>query len=181
MCVTDPLHVVSFIFNKSADNNISLMCDVTIHEDFSDRLSDIIVVFKLDNHTVAPTLTFTASNNVSAAAIVMDSGLYHCIATIDGVSKSLSVYIKGSAGSKDGAKLKNILLYGLAVVGFLCVVMFTLLFLICCRCPQRSRNAGYSSMVSKTKIGARLSTTSCASAEFVFKKSSVSKPLQLIM
>ena len=173
--VADPLHVVSFIFNKSSDNNISLSCNVTIHEDFSDRLADIMVVFKLHNQTIAAKLTFTASNNISAAAVVTDSGLYHCIATIDGVSKYLSVHIRGSGDGKDGRdRLRNILLYGLGVVGFLCLVMFTLLFLICCHCPQRSGNLGYSNMVSKTKIGARLSTTSCASADFVFKKSSVS-------
>lgn len=174
MYVTDPLHVVSFTFNKTSDNNIGLSCNVTIHEDFSDRLVDIMVMFKLNNQTIAPKLTFTASNNISATAVVMDSGSYHCIATIDGVSKSLSVHIRGSGDDKGGDQLRNILLYGLAVVGFLCMVMFTLLFLVCCRCPQRSSNAGYSNMVSKTKIGARLSTTSCASADFVFKKSSVS-------
>ena len=181
VCVADPLHVLSFISNKSADNSFNLTCNITIHEDFSERLIDIRVMFKLNNHTIAPD-TFTAGNNISAFHTVTDSGLYHCIATIDGVSKSLSVNIKGSEVSKNGSDgLRNILLTAMGVVALLCVMLSILLFTICCRCPQKLGMAGYSNMLSKTKIGARLSTNSCASADFVFKKSSVSNPLQLIL
>ena len=181
VCVADPLHVLSFKSNKSADNSFNLTCNITIHEDFSERLIDIRVVFKLNNHTIAPD-TFTAGNNISAFHTVTDSGLYHCIATIDGVSKSLSVNIKGSEVSKNGSDgLRNILLTAMGVVALLCVMLSILLFTICCRCPQKLGMAGYSNMLSKTKIGARLSTNSCASADFVFKKSSVSNPLQLIL
>ena len=110
--------------------------------------------------------------------MVRNTGLYKCIATIDGISKSSTVVIDPSSSSdisqNNSDRLKNILLAGLGVVGFLCLVMCLLLLIICCRCPQKADNTGYSNMVSKTKIGARLSTNSCASAEFVFNKSSVS-------
>ena len=106
--------------NKSIDNSFNLTCNITIHEDFSDRVADIEVVFKLNNQTIAPKLTFTAVNNISAFHMVTDSGLYHCIATIDGVSKSLSVDIKGSRDNKnDPDRLRNILLGAVGVVALL--------------------------------------------------------------
>lgn len=180
LCCTDPLHVVSFKFNKSSSNNISLTCNVTIHKDFVYRLADISVVFKRHNQTIAPRMTFVA-NNISISAVVRDSGMYKCIATIDGISKSRSVYIAASEVSKDTSdRLKNILLSGLGVVGSLCVVMCLLLFTICCHCPHKSGNI-YSNILSKTKIGARLSTNSCASADFVFNKSSVSMSVTNVM
>ena len=178
VCVADPLHVVSFIFNKSSSGAIRLQCNVTIHEDFIDRLADVAVVIEQQhNHSITPVLTFTA-NNITVSAVVRESGLYKCIATIDGISKSRTIIIDGSNTNNDNSdRVKNILLGGLGVVGFLCVVMCSLLFFICCQCPQRSANSSYSNMVSKNRIGARLSTNSCASADFVFNKSLVGNHL----
>lgn len=134
-------------------------------------------MFEQQNRTIAPTLIFTG-NNITISTVVRNTGLYKCIATIDGISKSSTVVIDSSSLSdisqNNSDRLKNILLGGLGVVGFLCLVMCLLLLIICCHCPQKADKTGYSNMVSKTKIGARLSTNSCASAEFVFNKSSVS-------
>lgn len=176
MTITDPLHIVSFIFNKFNDDVISLTCDVTIHEDFTYRLADISVVFEwlTHNQTITPELTFTA-NNITATAIVKDGGVYSCMATIDGISKSRTVTIEATENKRNASdQLKHILLGGLGVVAILCLVMCSLLFFICCHCPQKSGSTIYSNMLSKTKIGARLSTNSCASADFVFNKPLVS-------
>lgn len=175
VCVADPLHIISFTLNQSSTGHTILICNVTIHEDFIGRLGDVAVVIEQQhNHSITPVVTF-AANNISISAVVGENGLYKCIATIDGISKSRRIIIGTSNTNKSTSNLvKNILLAGLGVVGLLCVIMCALLFIICCQCPQRPANSSYSNMVSKTKIGARLSTNSGASADFVFHRSSVS-------
>jgi len=179
VCITDALHIISFTFSKVTNGNISLTCDIRVHKDFIHRVEEITVVFKrqsFHDHTIVPKQTFTA-NEISASAVVKDIGLYKCIVTIDSVSKSQSVDIKPSqTGEHTHAsdQLKSILLGGLGVIVFLCLVTCLLLFIICCRCPQKSGNGSYFNVFTKIKIGARYSTNSCASADFVFNKTSVS-------
>lgn len=150
-----------------------------MHKDFTYRLEDFTVVFEQQsfrNHTIVPKQSSTA-NNITASAVVKDIGVYKCIVTIDGVSRLRSIDIKlpqTSEHTHTSNQLKSILLGGLGVVAFLCLVTCFLLFIICCRCPQTSDNRSYFNVFSKIKIGARYSTNSCTSADFVFNKTSVS-------
>lgn len=185
LSLIDPLHIVSFTSNKSAGNkSVALVCQVVLHKAFAHRLADIRVMIEwqsFHNQTVTPQQAFGA-NIITVSVAVKESGFYKCIATIDGVSKSRSIHVElPITNGDDKDELKTILLGGLGLVAFLCVMTCSLLFVICCHCPHKSPNSMYSNMVSKTKIGARYSTNSSSTVDFVFSQSMVSSRLCLIL
>jgi len=119
-----------------------------------------------------------ANNTISVASNVKDTGTYQCHVNIDNfiTSRNVSIDIPSLTSPVDDEPVESLpLLVAVAVVMVLFIVMFiVIMFCLMYRHYHRANSGQYSNMVSRTKIGARLSTTSCASADFVINKSSVS-------
>ena len=175
--VTDPLHVDSFI-NL---NTTYISCTVTVDPLLNNRLSDVSVLIWLYSDTSRHKMLYSqrieADNVITIATNVGDTGTYGCHASIDNfiTSRNVSVKILSSVVEESHDLELLPLLVAVAVVIFLFIVMFiVIMFCLVYRYSNSSSSRQYSNMVSRTKIGARLSTNSCASADFVINKSSVS-------
>jgi len=120
---------------------------------------------------------------ISVASNVKDTGTYQCRANVDTfiTSRNVSIDIPSLTSPMDDEPVESLpLLVAVAVVIVLFIVMFiVIMFCLAYRYSNRASNGQYSNMVSRTKIGARLSTTSCSSADFVINKSLVSYHLNM--
>ena len=175
--VTDPLHIVSL----EHPNTTYISCNVTVHPLLDNHHPDISVIIWWHSDTSKPKKIYSQQTNVNntieVATNVDDSGVYECRASIDNfvTTRNVSVTISSGVVGEDGGADYLAVLAAVAVLLILFLVMcIVIMFCLVYRHSNKASSSHYSNMVSRTRIGARLSTNSCDSADFVIKKSSVS-------